>query len=87
MQLSGLGYSTRKALQIVANLENIVAVELMCACQALEYEPAVPPQFRRLHSLVRAIVPDCTDQDLLMSTYMNRLAGHIRSGFFEQAEI
>ena len=31
------GYSARKALEVVSNVETIVAIELLCACQALEF--------------------------------------------------
>ena len=32
------GWSARKALRVVKNLENVLAIELMAACQALEFK-------------------------------------------------
>lgn len=31
------GYSARKALQVVANVERVIAIELLAACQAIEF--------------------------------------------------
>lgn len=30
-------YSARKALQVVENVENVIAIELLSACQAIEF--------------------------------------------------
>ena len=32
------GWSARKALRVVKNLENVLAIELLAACQALEFK-------------------------------------------------
>ena len=32
------GWAARKALKVVKNLENVLAIELMAACQALEFK-------------------------------------------------
>jgi histidine ammonia-lyase len=31
------GYAARKALQVVANVERVIAIELLAACQAIEF--------------------------------------------------
>lgn len=31
------GFAARKALQVVQNVERIIAIELLCACQAIEF--------------------------------------------------
>lgn len=30
-------YSARKALQVIGNVENVIAIELLAACQAIEF--------------------------------------------------
>ena len=32
------GWAARKALRVVKNLENVLAIELLAACQALEFK-------------------------------------------------
>ena len=48
-----------KLRQIVENVERIVAIELMCAAQALEFRRPLQssPQLERAHPAVRAVVP------------------------------
>jgi histidine ammonia-lyase len=51
--------SARKALQILANVQNIVAIEILCACQALEFRDIelLSPATRAVYDLVRTHVP------------------------------
>ncbi|HKM43208.1 MAG TPA: histidine ammonia-lyase [Limnochordia bacterium] len=51
--------SARKALRILANVQNIVAIEILCACQALEFRDRskLSPATRRVYELVRSHVP------------------------------
>lgn len=60
-------HAARKALQITHNLENILAIELLCACQALEFRapitPAIPTQAAL--SLVRKSVPTWSEDRLM----------------------
>ena len=49
------GFSARKALQVVRNVETVVAIELLAACQALEFFRPLKttPALERVHTLVR----------------------------------
>ena len=49
------GFSARKALQVVRNVETVVAIELLAACQALEFFRPLKttPALERVHALVR----------------------------------
>ena len=51
--------SGRKALQVVDNLEKILAIELLCACQALDFRRPLKstPIIEAVHTLVRAEIP------------------------------
>ena len=31
------GFAAHKAVQVVQNVEDVLAIEIMCACQALEF--------------------------------------------------
>ena len=49
------------ALDAVPRLERIVAIELLCACQALDCDPGDPaPAVAALHAAVRELVPTLT---------------------------
>lgn len=37
LQVSMGGWAARKALTVVENVETILAIELLCACQAIDY--------------------------------------------------
>jgi histidine ammonia-lyase len=49
----------RKALRILANVQNIVAIELLCACQGLQFRDRekLAPATRAVYDLVRKHVP------------------------------
>ena len=53
----------RKALRVVENLENILAIELLCACQALDFRrPLVTtPALEGIHQSVRERIPYTTE--------------------------
>ena len=54
-------FSARKLLNVVANVQHIVAVELFCAVQAYEFTPeASTPKLADLVKKVREIVPPVT---------------------------
>jgi histidine ammonia-lyase len=49
------------ALDAVPRLERIIAIELLCACQALDCDPGDPaPAVAALHAAVRELVPTLT---------------------------
>ncbi|MDN5217222.1 histidine ammonia-lyase [Fulvivirgaceae bacterium BMA12] len=49
----------RKALKVIGNLEKILAIELLAACQALDFRRPLKstPVIEAVHSLVRADIP------------------------------
>src|SRR4051794_5675347 len=74
-----------KLRQIVENVERIVAIELMCAAQALEFRRPLQssPQLERMHAAVRAVVPRL-EQDRVLAPDINALAAAVRNGAFNQ---
>ncbi len=52
------GYSARKALEVVSHVEQVLAIELLAACQALEFHRPLKttPPLEAVHKLVRAVV-------------------------------
>eukprot|EP00742_Colponemidia_sp_Colp-10_P003515 GILJ01003742.1.p1 GENE.GILJ01003742.1~~GILJ01003742.1.p1 ORF type:complete len:593 (+),score=100.38 GILJ01003742.1:59-1780(+) len=54
------GYAARKALQVVEHVETVVAIELLAACQALEFLRPLKTTvaLEDLHSLVRTCVAE-----------------------------
>jgi histidine ammonia-lyase len=71
--------SALKFAQIVANVERILAIELMCAAQGLEFlKPLQPsPKISRAYSLVREKVPPLA-QDTPLSGYIESLVPVVR---------
>lgn len=51
--------AARKARAVVKNVARILAIELMCACQALEFQGAekLAPGTRKVYDLVRQVLP------------------------------
>jgi histidine ammonia-lyase len=72
-----------KLRQIVENAERIVAIELMCAAQALEFRRPLKssPQLESVHAAVRAVVP-WLEQDRVLAPDIDALAGAVRTGAF-----
>jgi histidine ammonia-lyase len=66
--------SGRKTLQILENLEFILAIELLYASQALEFRRPLKssPILEEVHALIRTVVP-FADQDRVFSTDINVL--------------
>jgi histidine ammonia-lyase len=56
-----------KARRVVSNLQNILAIELMCAAQALDYRaPLLPGEpLRKAHELVRGVVSSLREDRVL----------------------
>ena len=52
------GYAARKALEVVKHVEQVLAIELLAACQALEFhrpkKTTVP--LEEVHALIRGVV-------------------------------
>jgi histidine ammonia-lyase len=70
-----------KLRQIVENAERILAIELMCAAQALEYRRPLQPsrEIGRAHAEVRAVVPRL-EKDRVLAADIDALAAAIRAG-------
>jgi len=73
-----------KLRQIVENVERIVAIELMCAAQAVEFRRPLrsSPQLEAVHDAVRKVVPRL-EQDRVLSGDIAALAGAVRNGAFD----
>jgi histidine ammonia-lyase len=69
--------SGRKALNVVENLEKILAIELLCACQALDFRHPIltTPVLEEIHQKVRKQIPHTTEdrifgEDILQAQSM-----------------
>jgi histidine ammonia-lyase len=69
-----------KLRQIVENLEHILAIEMMCAAQGLDYrQPLQPsPAVARAHARIRAVVPHL-DEDRIPAPDIEAISNLIRS--------
>jgi histidine ammonia-lyase len=72
-----------KLRHIVDNVERIVAIELMCAAQAIEFRRPLQssPQLERVHEAVRAVVSRL-DEDRTLAPDINALATAVKLGKF-----
>jgi histidine ammonia-lyase len=72
-----------KLRTIVDNVERIVAIELMCAAQAIEFRRPLTssPQLERVHEAVRTVVPRL-EQDRMLAPDINALAAAVKEGAF-----
>jgi histidine ammonia-lyase len=70
-----------KLRQIVQNLEHILAIEMLCAAQGLDYRlPLRPsPAVGRAHAAIRAVVPHL-DEDRVPAPDIEAIAALIRDG-------
>jgi histidine ammonia-lyase len=71
--------SALKFQQVVSNVEMILAIELMCAAQGLEFlKPLKPsPRLQDVHSRVRELVP-ALERDAPLSSYIEALVPLVR---------
>ena len=72
--------SARKALKVVLNLEKILAIELLCAAQALDFRKPLRSSkiMERCHKLIRKKIPHISEDEIL-SNYINLAIEIIRS--------
>lgn len=72
-----------KARRIVRNVQNILAIELMCAAQGLDYRAPLKPgkKVERARAAVRKIVSPLTE-DRVLSTDISRLCTAVSEGIF-----
>jgi len=73
--------SARKALQLLANLDRIIAIEYLCASQALDFRDAskMSPRTRAIYERVRRYVSHL-EQDRILSPDIECIARTISSG-------
>jgi len=75
------GMSARKALEVVENVETVLAIELLAACQGLEFHRplATSPPLEALHALVREHVAPW-DRDRQMAPDIRTALKLVQSG-------
>jgi len=73
-----------KLRQIVEHAERIVAIELMCAAQALEFRRPLKAsrEVEKAHAAVRAVVPKL-EEDRVLSYEIEAMAAALRNGTFD----
>jgi len=72
-----------KARRVVANVQRILAIELMCAAQGLDYRAPLKPGrgVLRAHETVRSLVPSL-DADRVLTPDIEQLAESVADGRF-----
>lgn len=75
------GFSARKLLQVVENVEQVIAIELLAACQAMEFlRPLTTTKpLEAVYSLVRSVV-QAWHEDRMMAPDLNMAAQLINEG-------
>jgi len=75
--------SALKARRLVANVQRILAIELMCAAQGLDHRAPLKPGkgVLRAHEFVRLLVP-ALDADRVLTPDIERLADAVAKGVF-----
>ena len=75
-----------KARRIVRNVQHVLAIELMCAAQGLDFRAPLRPGrgVERAHAAVRRLVPHL-DRDRVLSGDIARLAEAVAAGTFGSA--
>lgn len=78
--------SARKMRNILENAQNVLAIELLCACQALEFADLtkVSPAARAVYDLIRSAVPPLV-QDRLLAPEIGLVKEMIASGRIVEA--
>ncbi len=73
--------SARKAQQLIDNLENIIAIEYLCAAQAIDFQDpeGLSKRSKSFQDRIRKVV-EHLDKDRFLSPDINRIAEAVRSG-------
>jgi histidine ammonia-lyase len=73
--------SGRKALRILDNLEKIIAIEYLCAAQAIDFQDKgkLAPATRAIYDRIRKLVCH-TDRDTYMAPKIEQLASAVHTG-------
>ena len=73
--------AARHLRQVVANVQRIVAIELTCAAQALDFlEPPSAPAIAAAHSRIRQDVGHASDDSIPVHQLINRVEALIERG-------
>ncbi|CAI8031668.1 Histidine ammonia-lyase [Geodia barretti] len=75
------GFAARKAISVVSHVEQVLAIELLAACQALEFHRprTTTPPLEEVHKLVRTVVRPW-DKDRFMSPDIEAATKLLREG-------
>lgn len=73
--------SARKCKQILRNIQNILAIELICACQGLDFKKPLKPgeALQRIHKIVRNKIPTLKE-DRIISYDIKKALDLIKEG-------
>ncbi len=73
--------AARKCVSILSNLQNVLAVELLCGCQALEFvdRQKLSPAVKAVYGRVRAEIPPLTE-DRILAGDIQTMCQLLRSG-------
>lgn len=74
-----------KARRVLANVRNVVAIELMCGAQGVDYRAPLTPGrgVARAHTIVRAVVPTLV-RDRVLSPDIVAISAEIAAGRFDE---
>jgi histidine ammonia-lyase len=74
-----------KLRQIVEQVERVIAIELMCAAQALEFRRPLKtsPEMERAYTAVRLVVPRL-EEDRVLGGDIESMAAALRAGAFNE---
>jgi histidine ammonia-lyase len=78
--------SARKCREVVQNAENVIAIELLCAAQALDLFTNMQPGVgtKAAYGVIRDAVPHL-ENDRILSEDIRRIVGLVRSGAILEA--
>jgi len=80
------GWAARKALTVVEHVEIVLAIEIMCACQAIEFHRPLKTTeaLEKVHALVRSVVPKL-EKDRFLQPDVEAIHQLIKSGKIAEA--
>lgn len=80
-QVSMGAYAARKALEVIENVETVIAIEILAACQAVDLHRPLKttPPLEALHALVRRVAAPWV-KDRQMSPDIDAVHELVRSG-------
>lgn len=75
------GFAARKAVKVVEHVETVVAIELLAACQGIDFHRPLrtTEPLEAVHALVRSVVPHY-DKDRFMAPDIEAVVQLLRGG-------